>query len=84
MRQIDFPKATELLYRVDLAGIPAQITPNLPADMIHIIPVERAALDEATGYKRSSRDAYLQRLGARRLVEAEGRSRVKASASLFD
>jgi hypothetical protein len=33
--------------------------------------------------KRSSRDAYLQRLGARELVEARGRD-VKASDNLFD
>jgi DNA-binding MarR family transcriptional regulator len=44
--------------------------------------VARDELDEATGYKRSSRDAYLQRLSARKLVEAE-RGEVKASSLLF-
>lgn len=45
--------------------------------------VERESLDEATGYKRSSRDAYIQRLKARRLVTLEGRSLVKAAQELF-
>jgi uncharacterized protein len=45
--------------------------------------VDRDALDDATGYKRSSRDTYLQRLGARRLVETQ-RGQVKASDALFD
>lgn len=45
--------------------------------------VSRDALSESTGYQRSSRDAYLQRLGARRLVEFEGRGSVKASRELF-
>jgi len=46
--------------------------------------VERAAIDDATGYKRSSRDAYLQRLGARELVVPDGRGAVRASAELFE
>jgi hypothetical protein len=45
--------------------------------------VERQQIDAATSYQRSSRDAYLQRLGARDLVEARGRD-VKASDNLFD
>jgi hypothetical protein len=45
--------------------------------------VERQQIDAATGYQRSSRDAYLQRLGARELVETRGRD-VKASDNLFD
>lgn len=44
--------------------------------------VERAEIDAATGYKRSSRDAYIQRLKARRLVDVRGSS-VLASATLF-
>lgn len=43
---------------------------------------ERNALDDATGYKRSSRDAYLARLKARRLVDGD-RGTVKASENLF-
>src|ERR1700722_16320119 len=45
--------------------------------------VERQEIDAATSYQRSSRDAYLQRLGARELVETRGRD-VKASDDLFD
>ena len=46
-------------------------------------PVEREALDQATGYRRSSRDAYLARLNAKRLVIPVGRGQVKASETLF-
>lgn len=45
---------------------------------------EREQIDDATGYKRSSRDAYIQRLKARQLVEIVGRGEVKASDELFD
>lgn len=45
--------------------------------------VGRDALDEATGYKRSTRDAYLQRLASRRLVETIGRGEVRAREELF-
>jgi hypothetical protein len=45
--------------------------------------VSRESLDEATGYKRSSRDTYIQRLGSRRLVVVS-RDGVKASDTLFD
>ncbi len=45
--------------------------------------VEREALSEATGYMRSSRDTYLQRLSARRLVVVCGRGEVMANESLF-
>ena len=47
-------------------------------------PVSRDAISEATGYARSSRDAYLQRLGAKRLVDLERGGAVKASELLFD
>ncbi len=40
-------------------------------------------LDEATGYKRSSRDTYIQRLMARRLVRVVDRGKVVASEELF-
>ncbi|MFB3816117.1 MAG: hypothetical protein ACE147_00520 [Candidatus Methylomirabilales bacterium] len=39
--------------------------------------VDREALSEATEYKRSSRDTYIQRLAARRLVVAIGRGEVR-------
>lgn len=45
--------------------------------------MDRGALSGMTGYKRSSRDTYLQRLGARRLVESSGGD-VKASPLLFN
>jgi len=45
--------------------------------------VDREALDEATGYKRSSRDAYLSRLAARRIIESVGRGQVKVAELLF-
>jgi hypothetical protein len=46
----------------------------------HAVP--RTAIDDATGYARSSRDAYLQRLGARKLIDTE-RGDVRASQELF-
>jgi DNA-binding IclR family transcriptional regulator len=45
--------------------------------------LQREALDEATGYRRSSRDTYLQRLRSRRLVEVMGRGELRASEELF-
>lgn len=45
---------------------------------------ERDQLSILTGYKRSSRDTYIQRLQSRRLVEAVGRGEVRASETLFD
>jgi len=43
----------------------------------------RDALSETTGYKRSSRDAYLQRLRSRKLITDSGRAAVIASEILF-
>lgn len=45
--------------------------------------VEREFISEMTGYARSSRDTYLQRLSSRRLVDASGRGAVRASEILF-
>lgn len=45
--------------------------------------VEREAISEATGYKRSTRDTYIQRLSARELVDAE-RGPARASEDLFE
>lgn len=45
--------------------------------------VPRETIDEATGYKRSSRDAYLSRLVSRHAVESVGHGEVRASPSLF-
>lgn len=46
--------------------------------------VDRERLSDDTGYARSSRDAYVQRLSARKLVESIGRGEVRASGALFD
>lgn len=46
--------------------------------------VPRDDLGEAIGYKRSSRDTYLRRLAARKLVEVVGPGEVRASPILFD
>ena len=45
--------------------------------------VDRDSLDDQTGYKRSSRDAYLSRLAARRLVSVPRPGMVAASENLF-
>jgi hypothetical protein len=45
--------------------------------------ITREYLDDQTGYKRSSRDTYLKRLGSRRLVEKVGTD-IRASESLFE
>lgn len=46
--------------------------------------VEREYLTEQTGYKRSTRDAYLQRLISRKIVEQSNRGEVKAAVVLFE
>lgn len=48
----------------------------------HPNAIPRETIDEATGYKRSSRDTYLQKLGARRLVDSD-RNGIRASDMLF-
>ena len=45
--------------------------------------VDRDHITEATGYKRSSRDTYLQRLNNRKLIVADGRGMVRAAAIFF-
>jgi mRNA-degrading endonuclease RelE of RelBE toxin-antitoxin system len=45
--------------------------------------IERRAIDEATQYQRRTRDAYLQRLRARELIETAGTA-VRATDKLFD
>jgi hypothetical protein len=49
----------------------------------HPREIERDRLSDVTGYARSSRDAYLQRLKARKLIEAD-RGGVRASRILFE
>jgi uncharacterized protein len=50
----------------------------------HPAAVDRDALTNASGYQRSSRDTYIQRLAAKKLVVAVGRGEVKAADELFD
>lgn len=45
--------------------------------------VSRDYLTEATGYQRSSRDAYIQRLKARGLITLQGRGEIRAADKLF-
>lgn len=45
--------------------------------------LDRESLDNKTEYKRSTRNTYLQRLTARRLVESVGSGAVRASDDLF-
>lgn len=45
--------------------------------------IDRIAIGESTGYQRSTRDAYLQRLASRKLIENVG-GQVRASGELFD
>jgi hypothetical protein len=45
--------------------------------------IDRESLDDSTGFKRSTRDAYLQRLAAKELVSEPRRAAVQASAQLF-
>jgi hypothetical protein len=55
------------------------------AVLLEVYPkaLEREVLSEQTGYLRSSRDTYLQRLRARQLVTTEGRGAVRAADTLF-
>jgi hypothetical protein len=46
--------------------------------------VPRETVGGETGYKRSTRDAYLQRLLTRKLIETVGRGEVRARDMLFD
>jgi hypothetical protein len=62
--------------------------PKGEADVLAIVMehypahVDRGVIDEVTGFKRSSRDAYIARLRARELVAVD-RSGVRAAETLF-
>ncbi|MEM9354630.1 MAG: DUF87 domain-containing protein [Pseudomonadota bacterium] len=65
---------------------------NLPAGEAAVLdclvgayphPLDREIIGEMTGYKRSSRDAYIQRLKTRKLASSN-RDGVRASDGLFD
>lgn len=47
-------------------------------------PIAREELSIETGFSRSTRDAYLQRLAARQLIKSVGRGEVVAAKELFD
>lgn len=47
-------------------------------------PVDRETLSDASGYKKSSRDTYLQRLRARELIHTMPDGTVRAAALLFE
>jgi hypothetical protein len=82
------PNATPLPTGVDLQEYWRAKLPEGERKILDVLiqewpdPVARGAL-EHTGYKRSSRDAYLARLAAKNLVEEAGRGCVKASDNLF-
>lgn len=46
--------------------------------------VPRDEVGDTTGYKRSTRDAYIKRLGTRKLLTTESGSAIRASDTLFD
>ena len=59
------------------------------AILVHLIEyhpdaVSRDRLTELTGYQRSSRDAYIQRMGAKEIVKITDKGMVRASDNLFD
>jgi hypothetical protein len=45
--------------------------------------VSRDEISEATGYMRSSRDAYIARMSAKELIEVTGPGKIRASENLF-
>jgi chromosome segregation and condensation protein ScpB len=47
-------------------------------------PVERERISEVSGYKRSTRDAYISRLKARHLIVETGPGTIRATDELFD
>jgi hypothetical protein len=47
-------------------------------------PISREVLDHVTGFKKSSRDTYIHRLNARRLIDTSNRGEIKASVILFE
>lgn len=46
--------------------------------------IDRSKIDTLTGYTRRTRDSYLQKLKARRLVDDAGRGSIIAASALFD
>lgn len=56
------------------------------SELIDLYPdaADRETVGASAGYKRSSRNTYIQRLGARKLVENVGRGEIRAAAMLFE
>lgn len=48
-----------------------------------MVPVSRETISDVTGFKRSTRDAYVQRLAVRKLVQTYRDGTVSASGELF-
>lgn len=71
-----------LAFHLRTLSHPKQRHPRITVAQ-HRRGVTREALTILTGYKRSSRDTYLQRLRARALVETEGGA-VRAASTLFE
>jgi uncharacterized protein len=76
-RPDDFPKIE--IKRSDASGLGQGERRILTAIAQYPASVSRETLTVLTGYKRSSRDTYLQRLHSRRLVQFVGRGEVRAS-----
>ncbi len=62
---------------------PGEATVLFSACERHPASVSRETITEETGYKRSTRDAYVQRLLARRLLQEAERGHVRAAEMLF-
>jgi uncharacterized protein len=83
------PDAEPLPTGIELQGFWLQRLPEGERKILQVLidangePVDRDSLEAETGYKRSSRDAYLQRLRAKELIDEPMRGSVAAAAQLF-
>jgi hypothetical protein len=81
-----FPDSGEELQRYWLNKLPEgekKLLQIMLQDGDRSTPFDREFLSEATGYKRSTRDAYLSRMAARKIIETIGPGQVKASEAFF-
>lgn len=63
------PSGEAKIFEVALAAYPQAVT--------------RESLEDATGFKRSTRDAYILRMCSRRVIESVGRGEIRAAEELF-
>lgn len=77
-------RARRLLYKMSQEKLAEGLGVKIFEVLVEKYPdfIERDELDGPTGYTRSSRNTYLQRLGARRLIETNG-TQVRAAENLF-